>query len=263
VTGKFDEYCVWTDDESSLNELDAEHFGQSVRERIDIAVRAKIRRKLNSQYFYDVIEETADDFLAEGQNYPENQQRFDGIQTAYRELLPAFRVLRDHIKDDRALDNAIRDVMWSAFLIGLACDRERLENPEILEKYSSSVTGKARAGRKESQDRWSEEVYQCVRKAIPEALKSSAKFPKLAKTTKVVENLKEYVLDAMLELKWPERHAPNERLDEKTVRELKAKLRGELDDRVKLAAIRKAISRYIDKKKMDASSSGVPGQDVS
>jgi len=257
VTGKFDEYCVWTDDESSLQELDAEHLGRSVRERIDIAVREKARRQCSSQYFYDVIEETADDFLVEGQAHPENQRRFDEIQVAYNELLPAFHLLREHVKDDRVLDNAIRDVMWSSFLIGLACDRERLENPEILEKYSSAVAGKARLGRKESQEKWGEEVYQYVCKAIPLALRAKGKFTKAAKTTKAAENLKDYVLDEMMAVKWPEKLTPDRSLDEKTAKELKAKLRGELDDRVKLAAIRKAISRYIDEKKMDASSSGV------
>lgn len=252
MAGKFDEYCVWTDDESSLKELDAEYFGQSVRERIDSAIRAKALRQLPARYFYDVIEETADDFLTEGQAYPENRRRFDEIQAAYNELLRAFRLLRARVKDDRTLDNAIRDVMWSSFLIGLACDRERLENPEILGKYSSSVAGKARLGRKESQDRWGEEVYKYVCKAIPLAIEANGNFTKASKTTKAAENLKEYVLNAMMAEKWTEVRAPDKRLDEKTEKELKARLRKELDDRVKVAAIRKAMGRFIDEKKTDA-----------
>jgi hypothetical protein len=101
VTGKFDEYCVWTDDESSLEELDAEHFRQSVRARIDGAVRAKSRRWLPSRHFYEIIEETVDDFLVEERNNPKKKQISDEIKAAYNELVPAFRILREHVKDDR------------------------------------------------------------------------------------------------------------------------------------------------------------------
>lgn len=48
MSGKFDEYTVWTDEDSSLAELDAEHYAKSVRERIDIAVRAKLNGRLPS-----------------------------------------------------------------------------------------------------------------------------------------------------------------------------------------------------------------------
>lgn len=264
MAGKFDEYCVWTDDESSLKELDAEHFGQSVRERIDIAVRAKVRRQLPSRYFYDAIEEAADDFLVEGQAYPENQQRLDEIQTAYNELLPAFRLLKEHVKDDRTLDNAIRDVMWSSFLIGLACDRERLGNPEILERYSSSVAGRARAKKKESQDKWGDAVYKAVCLAIPTALKAQKKFIKAVKTTKAAENLYDYVVDELVKAILTEKAAGGEQLDEKTRSEPELNLKSRVKERLKLAAVRKAMGRYIDENgKMDVSSSGVPAQNVS
>lgn len=236
MTGKFDEYCVWTDDESSLLELDAEHVGQSVRERIDVAVQAKAKRQLPARYFYEVIEETADDFLVEGQTYPENQQRFDEIQNAYHELLPAFRVLSALIEDDSALDCALRDVMWSSFLIGLACDRERLENPEILEKYSSAVAAKARFGRKEKQTGWDERFYTAVRAAIPIAIEKSKYFIKPTKSYETAKNLLEYVADEL----------------EKTEKTEEAKLL--MRKRLKVNAIRKAMKRFIDEENLDVSS---------
>jgi hypothetical protein len=51
VSGKFEEYSVWTDEDSSLTELDAEHFAKSVREKIDVAVRAKEKWQDPARYF--------------------------------------------------------------------------------------------------------------------------------------------------------------------------------------------------------------------
>lgn len=193
MTGKFDEYCVWTDDESSLDELDAENFGQSVRERVDVAVHEKAKRQITSIYFYDIIEETADNFLCEGQKYEENKARFGEIKSAYHELLPAFQILRGYVKDDQILDGAIRDVMWNSFLIGLACDRERLENPEILEKYTSSVTEKARIIRSEKYDKWIERVYNALILALPVAINKDKNFQYMNKTSDYAKDIFEYV----------------------------------------------------------------------
>lgn len=201
VSGKFDEICVQTDDESSLRELDKEHFGKSVRERINVAICAKSERQLPLRYYYEIIEETADDFLVEGQSHSENQERFSEILTAYNELLPAFRVLLKRVKGDRTLESAIRDVMWSSFLIGLACDRERLENPEILERYTAVIAANARKGRSKKYDIWNDMVYKAFLIALPVAIRDDKNFARVSSGEDYAKDIKKYVQEELEKMK--------------------------------------------------------------
>jgi hypothetical protein len=205
-----------------------------------------------------MIEETAEDFLCEDQVYLKNRSRYDEIRKTYDEFVPAFRVLRDHIKDDKPLDGALRDVMWNSFLIGLACDRERLENPEILERYSSSVTGKARKSRKKKQDEWSESVYKAVCLAIPVAHETNKNFRRPARTTECADILFDNVLNQLVKLRLDEDSPRGARLEERTKEERENALKSRLEERLKPAAIRRALGRFIDENgKMDASARGV------
>lgn len=201
MTGNFDEYHEQIDSKRLQEELDAEHFGQSVRERIDIAVRTKAERWRTSRYFYDMIEDAAYDFLHEGQQYPENISRYSEISVAYDELYAAFEFIIDYIKEDRSLDGAIRDLMWSSFLIGLACDRERLDNQEILKKYISEKAHIARMGKSKKGSKWKETVFKATCEAIPVAQKASWKYRKLTGDRLLMAGLKTFVRDVLVRMK--------------------------------------------------------------
>lgn len=229
VTGKLAEDRVPTDDKITLEEIDAEYFSQSFRERIDFAVQAKSKRQLPARYFYEIIEESADDFLVEEQINSEKKQRYDEIEAAYNELIPAFRVLREHVKDDRALDGAIRDVMWSSFMIGLACDWDKSDAEETLKQYKSSVARNARNAKQNKTERWNSAISYALISVIPDLMFVGINMNKATKTHAYAKALKEGV----------EKELKNMELDE----DLK-------DKKLSTYAIKMAVCRYIDEKKV-------------
>lgn len=229
MTGKLDQDPASTDGKISLEEIDAEYFSQSVRERIGVAVRAKASRQLSSQYFCDVIGENVDDFLDEGRTSPETQQISVEIQAAYNELMSAFRVLKEHVNDDRALDGAIRDVMWNSFLIGLACDREKCGTSEALKEYKSSVASKARDAKKEKNDRWNEAIYRAVCKVIPDLMLTGINMTNATKTYEYAKALEGAVGKKVRRMK--------------LVKDIKGR-------KLTPYAIKLAVCRYIDEKKV-------------
>lgn len=229
MTGKLDENRMPPDDKISGDEIDAEYSDQSVRKRIDFAVQAKAIRQLPSRYFYEIIEEIVDDFLVEETIGPEKTQRSDEIQTAYNDLMPAYRVLREHVKDDRALDGAIRDVMWSSFLIGLACDWENNDPCEALNEYKSSVAQKARIAKKEKNDRWNNAIYRVVCRVIPDLMLTGVNMNNATKTYDYAKALESVVKKKISRMKLGE--------------DLKHR-------KLTVYAIKMAVCRYIDEKKV-------------
>jgi hypothetical protein len=118
------------DDSSSLEDIDAEHFAMSVRERIQVAVQAKAKGNVRGYYFLNVISDVADELLVEGLLTAQDRLRADEVASAQNEMNASFATLWKLVSGNPAAEAELVNLMWGPFMIGLACDREGLDRSE-------------------------------------------------------------------------------------------------------------------------------------
>lgn len=118
------------EDASRLEDIDAEHFAMSVRERIQIAVEAKLNGSARGPYFLHAISDVADELLVEGQLSEQDRLRAGEVTSSLKEVRESFARLWKLASGNPTAEVDLVNVMWGAFMIGLACDREGLDRSE-------------------------------------------------------------------------------------------------------------------------------------
>lgn len=118
------------EDFSSLKDIDAEHFAMSIRERIQIAVEAKHNGTRRGPYFLHAISDVVDELLVEGQVTDQDRMRSSEVSTSLEEMSRSFTDLGNLVSGNSTAETDLVNVMWGAFMIGLACDREGLDKSE-------------------------------------------------------------------------------------------------------------------------------------
>lgn len=118
------------EDLSRLKDIDAEYFSMSIRERIQIAVEAKQNGTRRGPYFLHAISNVVDELLVEGQVTDQDRMRSSEVFASLEEMSRSFADLWKLASGNSTAETDLVNVMWGAFMIGLACDREGLDKSE-------------------------------------------------------------------------------------------------------------------------------------
>lgn len=116
----------------------------SIRERIQISVEAKQNGTRRGPYFLHVISDIVDEFLVEGQVSDQDRLRSSEVAASWKEMSKSFAGLWELASGNPIAESDLVNVMWGAFMIGLACDREGLDKSEARKILNSQQMKGAR-----------------------------------------------------------------------------------------------------------------------